>query len=195
MPGDKKKQKAATPVPRKVEAEKEKTPSTRARRSRVIPPREDSSEESSGPEDRLTSPIKPRVLKKRKQESAKPSDDRPKRIRRGNTPEPAGEITTPSRPQRTRGGGPTSASRSRKTELSEPKLPNRLAESHATPKGRPTSRSTTRNSPKVEKTEPKTIKRESHQWKESFSLWLDASVPLKNLDPTLDYDEKTWSTR
>lgn len=179
VPGDKKKQKEASPAAKKVEAEKEKTPSTRsARRSRVIPPREDSSEESSGPEDRLTSPIKPRVLKKRKQESAKPSDDRPKRIRRGNTPEPAGE--TPTRPQRTR-GGPASASRSRKTEPSEPKQPNRLSE---TPKGRPSSRSRNSATPKVEKTEPKTIKRE--QRKENFSL-VDVSVQLKSLDTTLEY--------
>lgn len=180
VPGDKKKRKEASPAAKKAEAEKEKTPSTRARRSRVIPPREDSSEESSGPEDRLTSPIKPRVLKKRKQESAKPSDDRPKRIRRGNTPEPAGETTTPSRPQRTR-GGPASASRSRKTEPSEPKQPNRLSE---TPKGRQTSRSRNSATPKVEKTEPKTIKRE--QRKENFSM-VDVSVKLKSLDPALDY--------
>ncbi|CBY15320.1 unnamed protein product [Oikopleura dioica] len=186
VPGDKKKQKQATPVPRKLEAEKEKTPSTRARRSRVMPPREDSSEESSGPEDRLTSPLKPRVLKKRKQESAKSSEDRPKRIRRGNTPEPTVETTTPSRPQRTR-GGPTSASRSRKTEPSEPKLPDRLTRDE-TPKGRQTRREGSRATPKVEKTEPKTIKRE--QRKENLAL-VDVSVKLKSLDPTLDYSAST----
>jgi len=173
-----------------LEAEKEKTPSTRARRSRVMPPREDSSEESSGPEDRLTSPLKPRVLKKRKQESAKSSEDRPKRIRRGNTPEPTVETTTPSRPQRTR-GGPTSASRSRKTEPSEPKLPDRLTRDE-TPKGRQTRREGSRATPKVEKTEPKTIKRE--QRKENLAL-VDVSVKLKSLDPTLDYSASTVTQR
>ena len=176
VPEDKKNEKRVTPKLSKADPNKENTPTARTRRSRAIIPPKDS-DDSSGPEDRNA--VKSRVLKKRKQEPAKPSqsEERSKRFRKDKTPDRASE--TPSRPQRSR------------SRVSQPVEDKPTPKRQETPKGRPSRREALKTtSPKIEDFVPDSFKFLSH-------VKLDESEVKAGQKqyPQKDLDTQTESTR
>ncbi|CAG5096384.1 Oidioi.mRNA.OKI2018_I69.XSR.g14592.t1.cds [Oikopleura dioica] len=177
VPEDKKNEKRVTPKLSKADPNKENTPTARTRRSRAIIPPKDS-DDSSGPEDRNA--VKSRVLKKRKQEPAKPSqsEERSKRFRKDKTPDRASE--TPSRPQRSR------------SRVSQPVEDKPTPKRQETPKGRPSRREAPKTtSPKIEDFVPESFKFLSHvKLDESEVKAGQKQYPQKDLDTQTESTSK-----